>query len=75
VATTEVTRTDGSPAPLRVLVDGNYRASLGAGTGGLDETLTLPPGTHEVSVVATLDGPRTVPVVLATAQVVVGGEP
>lgn len=75
MATTEVTRTDGSPAPLRVLVDGKYRASLGAGTGGLDETLTLPPGTHEVSVVATLDGPRTVPVVLATAQVVVGGEP
>lgn len=76
VAATEVTRIDGTPAPMRVLVDGNYRASLGAGAGGVDEVLALPPGSYEVSVVATVDGARTIPLLLASARITVGdGDP
>jgi hypothetical protein len=73
VATTAVERTDGAPANVRVLVDGQFRASLRAGDGGIDEVLALPPGDHEVVVTATVDGPRTIPVVLASARVEVTG--
>jgi hypothetical protein len=73
LATTEVVRNDGSPASVRVLVDGWFRASRRTGGGGLDETLRVAPGVHEVAVVATVDGPRTIPVVLATARVDVPG--
>ena len=71
VATTEVLRVDGSPATVRVLVDGQFRASLRPGPGGLDEVLTVPAGDHEVVVVATVDGPRTIPPVLASALLTV----
>jgi hypothetical protein len=73
VATTEVSRTDGAPANVRVLVDGQFRASLRAGADGIDEVLSLPPGDHEVVVTATVDGPRTIPPVLASARVSVPG--
>ena len=74
IAATPVTRTDGSPAPLRVLVDGNFRASLrGTADTGLDETLALPPGDHEVQVLAVVDGPRTLPYLMASANVQVDG--
>ena len=69
VATTPVLRVDGSTAAVRVLVDGRFRASLRPGPDGLDEILTLPPGDHEVDVVATVDGPRTIPSVLTSASV------
>lgn len=71
VATTPVTRTDGSPAPVRVLVDGAYRASLGAGAAGIDEVLPVPPGEHEVTVVSTIEGRGTIPLLLASARLVV----
>ena len=71
LATTPIVRADGEPASVRVLVDGQFRASLRSGPAGLDETLTLPPGDHEVVVVATVDGPRTIPPVLATAAITV----
>jgi hypothetical protein len=71
LATTPITRTDGEPASVRVLVDGQFRASLRSGPAGLDTVLPLPPGDHEVVVVATVDGPRTIPPVLATATVTV----
>lgn len=69
IATTPVERTDGDPASVRVLVDGRFRASLRSGPDGLDEVLTLPPGDHEVVVTATVDGPRTIPTVLASADI------
>jgi len=69
VAATPVERTDGDPASVRVLVDGRFRASLRSGPDGLDEVLTLPPGDHEVVVTATVDGPRTIPTVLASANI------
>ena len=69
VATTEVTRTDDSTASVRVLVDGQFRASLRAGPGGIDESLPLTPGEHEVVVITTSDGPRTIPIVLASAAI------
>jgi len=69
VATTEVTRTDDSTASVRVLVDGQFRASLRAGPGGIDESLPLTPGEHEVVVTTTSDGPRTIPIVLASAAI------
>ena len=75
VATTPVERTDGSTANVRVLVDGNFRASLKAGPQGIDEVLPLPPGDHEVVVTATVDGPRTIPPVLASASITVPGAP
>jgi hypothetical protein len=69
LATTPITRTDGEPASVRVLVDGQFRASLRSGPAGIDTELPLPPGDHEVVVVATVDGPRTIPPVLASATV------
>ncbi len=75
VATTGVERVDGSAANVRVLVDGQFRASLKAGPDGIDEVLTLPPGDHEVVVTATVDGPRTIPPVLASAAITVPGTP
>lgn len=75
VATTPVARSDGDPASVRVLVDGRFRASLRPGPDGLDEELALPPGDHEVVVTATVDGPRTIPVVLTSANIVVAGAP
>jgi hypothetical protein len=75
VATTPVVRTDGEPASVRVLVDGRFKASLRSGPGGLDETLTVAAGVHEVAVTATVDGPRTIPVVLASASVEVPPAP
>lgn len=71
VAATPIHRNDGTPAPVRVLVDGWYRASLGAGAGGIDEVLSLPPGEHEVEVVSSIDGRGTIPLLLASAKVVV----
>jgi hypothetical protein len=71
VATTPVVRTDGSPAPVRVLVDGRFRASLGSGSGGIDEVLALAAGVHEVSVVSSIDGRGTIPLQLAAARIVV----
>lgn len=66
---TQVMRSDGSrEAVLRVLVDGNYRASVRPGSTGTSEFLGVDPGVHEVAVVATVDGPRTVPVLLASAR-------
>ncbi len=73
VATTPVVRSDGEPASVRVLVDGQFKASLRSGPSGLDETLAVPPGVHEVAVTATVDGPRTIPIVLATASLDVPG--
>lgn len=65
----QIARNDGSGnAVLRVLVDGNYRASVRPGSTGTTEFLSLEPGIHEVAVVATVDGPRTVPVLLASAR-------
>lgn len=74
IATTAVRRADGDPASVRVLVDGRFRASLRPGPDGLDEQLTLAPGDHEVVVTATVDGPRTIPTVLASASVEVPGQ-
>jgi hypothetical protein len=71
LVTTPVVRAGGEPASVRVLVDGQFRASLRSGPAGVDEVLTLPPGDHEVVVVATVDGPRTIPPVLASASVTV----
>ena len=71
LVTTPVVRPNGEPASVRVLVDGQFRASLRSGPAGLDEVLTLAPGDHEVVVVATVDGPRTIPPVLASAAVTV----
>lgn len=71
VATTPIRRNDGSPAPVRVLVDGWYRASLGAGPDGIDEVLSLQPGEHEVEVVSSIDGRGTIPLLLASARVAV----
>ena len=69
LGTTRVVRTGGdTPAVLRVLVDGTYRASVRPGDAGTTEVFTAEPGLHEVSVIATIDGPRTVPVLLAATQ-------
>ena len=69
LSATQVTRVDGNTnAVLRVLVDGDYRASIRPGSAGTTEVLAVAPGIHEVDVVATLDGPRTVPVLLASAR-------
>ncbi len=73
VAATPVQRSDGDPASLRVLVDGRFRASLRSGPAGIDEVLTLAPGDHEVVVTATVDGPRTIPTLLASASISVPG--
>ena len=43
--------------------------ALRAGPGGIDETLPLAPGEHEVVVTATSDGPRTIPIVLSSAAI------
>ena len=68
LSATSIKRTDGNTnAVLRVLVDGHYRASIRPGTAGTTEFLALEPGAHEVQVLATIDGPRTVPVLLASA--------
>ena len=74
LASTSVRRTDGSPAWIRVLVDGRFRATLRPGPDGLEHGLDLPPGDHEVVVTATVDGRRSIPTVLASASVRVEGE-
>ncbi len=69
LATTRIERVDGSTAHVRVLVDGWFRLSMRAGADGIDEHVKLPPGDHEVVVTATVDGPRTIPLVLTSALV------
>ena len=69
LATTRIERVDGSTAHVRVLVDGWFRLSMRAGADGIDEHVELPPGDHEVVVTATVDGPRTIPLVLTSALV------
>ncbi len=63
------------PATLRLLVDGGYRASFRPGPDGGTWDFDVPPGEHEVAVVAKVDGPATVPVVMATARLTVPGAP
>lgn len=73
--TTSIKRTDGETnAVLRVLVDGGYRASIRPGDNGTVQFVSVDPGLHEVQVVATLDGPRTVPILLASAQLDIPGQ-
>ncbi len=75
LSATSIKRTEGNAnALLRVLVDDQYRASIRPGPTGSTEFLALPPGPHEVQIVATLDGPRTVPMLLASANLLVAAD-
>ncbi|MGI9578577.1 MAG: hypothetical protein ACR2OH_10285 [Microthrixaceae bacterium] len=69
VATTPVMQVGNvDAATMRLLVDGGYRGSFRADPSGFEGFFELPEGAHEVAVVAKLDGPGTVPLIMATAR-------
>ncbi|MEZ5239259.1 MAG: hypothetical protein R2716_10030 [Microthrixaceae bacterium] len=76
LSATALKRLDGrANAVLRVLVDDHYRASIRPGAVGTTEFVSLPEGSHEVTVVSTVEGPRTVPMLLASASLDVPAAP